>query len=281
MTTNGSGGVSAVTRDSVTTNYARSVSGATATTTVTDALNHATTIVSDLNVSRPTAITDPLNHTTCYLYDTGGRLTRQTLPEGNYTDYTYDGRSNVTQVACRQGRLGLADIVTTSSFQSSCLGDHLQSGATTDGKGNTTDYTYDTDTGQSLTSPARAEQGRGASPNAVQLHYRQPERPQPADRHFTMPDAGQLRRSSDELKTTFAYDANGNVTSTSEGNGSDTLTATEARTYDSIGNLITVDGPLAGAADTTKYRYDAANQPVEVTDPDPDGTGALKMRRSG
>ena len=39
-----------------------------------------------------------------------------------------------------------------------------------------------------------------------------------------------------------------------------------------MGNLLTVDGPLAGDADTTRYRYDAARRLVAVISPDPDGT---------
>src|SRR5205085_12519294 len=46
--TRSGGVVTSVTRDGVTTNYSRSVSGSTATMTVTDALSHATTVVSDL-----------------------------------------------------------------------------------------------------------------------------------------------------------------------------------------------------------------------------------------
>ncbi|HEX2762959.1 MAG TPA: RHS repeat-associated core domain-containing protein [Allosphingosinicella sp.] len=83
---------------------------------------------------------------------------------------------------------------------------------------------------------------------------------------------------ADEVKTTLAYDSNGNVTSVSSGNGSGTLTATQAMTYDPIGNLLTVDGPLSGTADTTRYRYNSARQVVGVTSPDPDGTGSLKPR---
>ena len=41
--------------------------------------------------------------------------------------------------------------------------------------------------------------------------------------------------------------------STSSGNGAGTLTATNAMTYDSAGNLITVDGPLAGTAERFRY----------------------------
>ena len=49
-------------------------------------------------------------------------------------------------------------------------------------------------------------------------------------------------------------------------------------TYDALGNLLTVDGPLSGTADTVRYRYNAARQIVGAIGPDPDGGGALKHR---
>src|SRR5690606_35691602 len=49
-------------------------------------------------------------------------------------------------------------------------------------------------------------------------------------------------------------------------------------TYDDIGNLLTVDGPLSGNADTVRNRYDAARQRIGTVGPDPDGGGALHHR---
>ena len=49
-------------------------------------------------------------------------------------------------------------------------------------------------------------------------------------------------------------------------------------TYDAHGNLLTVDGPLSGTADTVRYRYDAARRRIGTISPDPDGAGALKHR---
>ena len=86
--------------------------------------------------------------------------------------------------------------------------------------------------------------------------------------------------AADEVKGTIAYDGNGNISSNSSGAGDLSLTASNAITYDGVGNLLTVDGPLAGTADTTRYRYDAARQVVGITSPDPDGAGPLKMRAS-
>jgi YD repeat-containing protein len=116
----GSGVVSSVTNEGVTTNYSRSVSGSTATMVVTNALSQATTIVSDLASGRPTSVTDPLSHTTGFSYDSDGRLRRTTAHEGNYVEYSYDSRGNVTQtIAVPKGGSG-ATIVTSAAFDSTC-----------------------------------------------------------------------------------------------------------------------------------------------------------------
>src|SRR3546814_3889083 len=60
----------------------------------------------------------------------------------------------------------------------------------------------------------------------------------------------------------------------------DTLlpSTTRVRAYDTIGDAISVDGPLSGTAGTTTYRYDRDRRRVGVISPDPDGAGSLKRR---
>jgi YD repeat-containing protein len=157
-----SGYVTSVTRDGVTTNYSYSVSGSTATMVVTDANSEQTTIVSDTTIGRPTSVTDPLSRTTSYQYDSAGRLTRITAPLGNYVSYTYDSRGNVTETrGVAQSGSGLADIVATASFDSSCSNPVTcnQPNSTTDALGNTTSYTYDSTHGGVLTATAPAVGG--------------------------------------------------------------------------------------------------------------------------
>ena len=84
--------------------------------------------------------------------------------------------------------------------------------------------------------------------------------------------------SANETKATAAYNSNLLVTSLSCGNGTGTLTAAITATHDARGNLDTVDGPLPGSADTSKYRYNSADQLIGIVSPDPDGAGNLKMR---
>jgi hypothetical protein len=49
-------------------------------------------------------------------------------------------------------------------------------------------------------------------------------------------------------------------------------------TYDAKGDLLTVDGPLSGTADTTRLRYNGARQTIGAISPDPDGGGPHKHR---
>ena len=58
-------------------------------------------------------------------------------------------------------------------------------------------------------------------------------------------------------------------TSASSGAGDANLTATSAMTYDATGNLLTVDGPLSGTADTTRLRYNAARERIGTVSPIP------------
>jgi YD repeat-containing protein len=272
--------VSSVTRDGVATSYSRVVSGSTATMTVTDALAHSSVITSDLNVGRPTAIQDELNRTTGFQYDSSGRLTRVTQPEGNYVQLTYDARGNVTeQRQVAKAGSGLADIVATAAYPASCTNTVTcnKPTSTTDARGNVTDYTYDSTHGGVLTVTAPAATTGGVRPQ-VRNSYTLLN----GEYQLTGISACQTTASctgtADEVRATLGYDIAGNVTSIARGNGSGTLTAISSMTYDAIGNVLTVDGPLGGTADTTRYRYNAARQRVGVVGPDPDGSGSLKNR---
>lgn len=82
--------------------------------------------------------------------------------------------------------------------------------------------------------------------------------------------------TADEVKATIAYDVNGNVTSVTQGAGDGSLSATTSFTYNALGDQLTADGPLAGTADMTTWRYDAARRPVGAIAADPDDTGIRK-----
>src|SRR5438309_2801396 len=272
-------GTVAVTKNGVTTSYSRSVSGTTATTTVTDPLSHTTTVVADITKGRVTSITDALSHQTSYTYDSYGRLTRVTHPEGDYVNYTYDGRGNVTQTDfVPKSGSGLSTLTRTATFATSCSDPQTcnQSTAVTDARGNTTNYSYDAD-GNVTSVLAPAATGGATRP---ETRYSYTGGVLTGVSTCRTGSAPSCVGTSDEVKATIAYDTNGNVTSKSTGAGDASLTATSAMTYDAMGNLLTVDGPLSGSADTSRYRYNGARELVGVTSPDPDGSGAMKMRAS-
>jgi RHS repeat-associated protein len=279
-----SGGlVSQVVRDGVTTTYSRSTSGTTLTTTVT-AGGNATAVASSTTSGRITSITDALSQTTSFAYDGNGRLTRVTRHDGNYTEYTYDSRGNVTQIeTVAKSGSGLPSIVTTASYDSSCSNVVTcnRPNSTTDERGNATSYTWDSTHGGLLTATSPAV--GGISPQ-TRVTYTQVTavsgQPVYLPTNVSACQTGSsCNGTSDETETNISYDTlNLLPTSVSRGAGNGSLVATATAGYDSIGNLITLDGPISGTADTRRYRYNAARQVVGAIGPDPDGTGALLHR---
>jgi RHS repeat-associated protein len=88
---------------------------------------------------------------------------------------------------------------------------------------------------------------------------------------FTAPA---LAQTADEVWATTTYQVGSagvgsNLLSVSvtTGAGDGSLTATTAMTYDAVGNVLTVDGPLPGTGDTTRNVWDAMRQQVGVIGP--------------
>lgn len=283
ITVSTSGGkVSQVIKDGVTTSYGWSDAGSTRTLTVTNALSQQSQVVTDLAIGRPISFKDQLNRITSFAYDSQSRLTRTTQPEGNYVELTYDARSNVTQSrAVAKSGSGLADIVTSASYDATCSNVITcnKPSSSTDARGNVTDYTYDATHGSVLSVTAPAP---GAGAVRPQTRYTYAQQGTNGPWMLTAVSACQTQSScagtSDEVKSSIVYNAALHASSTTSGDGTGALAAVTAMTYDNRGNVLTVDGPLSGTADTTRYRYDGADQLVGVAGPDPDGGGALKHR---
>lgn len=290
------GTVSSATKEGVTTNYSRSVSGNTATETTTDALSHQTITTSDLTKVRPTSFRDELNRTTSYEYDASARLTKVTQPEGNYVQLVYDSRGNANSktIVAKPG-WNIANIVTSASFDATCSNvvKCNKPNSTTDAKGNVTDFTYDPTHG-GITSITLPPDGNGIRPQ-TRFSYSQITSAL-GDPVYELTGSSACQTTSscvggaDETKATIAYNSNLLPTSLTRANGTGTLSAATTIAYDARGRRDTVNGPLPDTispptltlTDTTKYRYDNADQLIGVTDPDPDGFGSsggpLKMR---
>lgn len=222
------------------------------------------------------------------------------MPEGNYTAYTYDSRANVTQVTeVAKAGSGLANIVTSAVYPASCANTLTcnQPSATIDARGHQTDYTYDPNHGGVLTVMAPAPTVGAVRPQ-TRLTYTSRyawyknssgsvvQAPTPialVTQSSACATLTSCSNGADETRTTTAYGTAGvanNLAPTSvtvsAGNGS--VSSTIATTYDAVGNVLTLDGPLAGSADLSRLRYDAVRQLVGAIGPDPDGAGPLKHR---
>ena len=290
-----------VKRDGMTFTYAISDSGSVRTTTVTDPASNQRVYVSDTSKGVLTSFKDELNRTTTYEYDGYGRQTKVTYPELNYVQTSYDAgssaRGNVTQVTtvAKPGPT-ISNITTSAVYPSTCANIVVcnKPTSTTDGLSNTTTYTYDPTHGGVLTvtSPAVngiAPQVRYSYTGLKAYYYTSASSIGPSGTLYELTGTSTCRTmascsgGSDENKSTISYGLQTGVAnnllpvSSTSGSGDGALAATTSLTYDTIGNALTVQGPL-GAAYTTRYRYDADREAIGMVGPDPDGGGALRNR---
>ncbi len=285
-----------------TTTYSRSDSGNTRTVTVTPPTVTpaiSTTVhtfdIAKQRMTTATVTENSVNRTTAFVYDSSGRLTRTTMPEGNYVQLTRDGRGNVTETrAVGKSGSGVADIVTSAGFDATCSNPVKcnRPNWTRDAKNNQTDYTYDSTHGGVLTVTAPADSS-GVRPQtrnvylAMQAYYYSGASivasGQPIYRLNSVSSCRTLASctgSTDEQKVTIYYgpqttgvgnNLHGVSATISLGDG--TLSSATTIAYDAIGNAISVDGPIAGIADQALMGYNAVRQPLWQIGADPDDAG--------
>jgi RHS repeat-associated protein len=224
------------------------------------------------------------------------RLQKMTDPEGNIIKLKYGPNlkpSEIRRIA--KPGLTLPDIVETAAYTCpvpSVTCDKPTS--MTDAKGITTDYTWDATHGGMLTETRPAPTVGAARPQKrfsyTQLYawYMNSAGTlvQAATPVWKLSQISECRTgaapacvgTADETRTTLVYGTSGVannllLTSKTIAAGDASLSATTSWTYDTNGNKLTEDGPLAGAADTMRWRYDALRRVIGVVEPDPDGTG--------
>jgi len=273
-------------------------------TTVTDPNAQQRFIHTNLATGQVTYDQDAFGRSFTYEYNpTTKLLMKVTLSEGNSYELSYDGRGNLTQTRQKaKPGSGLADIVTSATFPTTCSNPktcNLPTSAT-DARGFVTDYTWDSASGGLLTTTLPAPTTGGVRPqtrvtySSLSAWFRQSSsggvtQAATSVRRPTVVSACAITATcagaATETRTILTYTAGNastasnvllSTSSTRSGNG--TLTATTTITFDSVGNLLTVNGPLSGATDTTRYRYDAARQLIGEIGPDPDAAGSLKHR---
>ncbi|UDF05219.1 RHS repeat-associated core domain-containing protein [Asticcacaulis sp. AND118] len=290
-----SGNTATFTNGVGTWNYVWSTSGSTVTATVTDPLSRTRSVTYNSTQKKILTDTNALNQTKSYQYDSFGRVTRVTQPEGNYTQFTYDGRGNVIneRVVAKPGS-GLSDLVTVYDYDAACANPKKcnKPNSVTDVAGKVTDYTYNANGFvKSVKSPAPYA---GAVRPETRYDYA-------SVATFSKDSGGALvqtgsiwklskvstcrtlascENTADELVTEYSYagSIHADVTTITQRSGDNTLIATTTLTYDMFGNVTSTNGPLAGDGDKTVYFYDAMRRTTGSVGGDPDGGGALSSR---
>ncbi|MFC5389815.1 RHS repeat-associated core domain-containing protein [Brevundimonas bullata] len=302
------GPVTTVTTDSGTWIYRNSVGG-DHTVTVEDPLGHSTYYaaysargVGDIALTQALAqVTDALGNTTTNAHDfrpnIGPVLTSVTYPEGDKAAMAYDARGNLTEMRQISKTPGTpADIVQTVAYPPTCANPVTCNRpiSLTDARGGVTTLAWSATHGGLLTETRPAPIAGAVQPQTRQSYV--------STYAWYKNGAGVLAQAAtpvwlqtetsacatlascdgtaDEVQTTTTYQAGSSSlasnllpVSVSSGSGDGLLTATTTTTYDAASNVLTVNGPLAGSADTTRYVWDVMRQLLGVIGPDPDGTG--------
>jgi len=226
-------------------------------TTITDPNGNTTVSTVDSN-GNPLTVTDPLGNETVYTYNTPfDEPLTITDPLGIETVNTYDSHGDLTETAVNG--LSSTDISTSYAVcQTSCPSGYLPGDveSMTDPNGNTTTYTYDTDgdlTSSSLTVGSLTDVTRD-SYNTLAERYCEVS-PNANAASVSCPAFGASRVAD---TTTWAYDNDGNLMSTTDADGN-----TTSSTYDADGNQTQATDPHGNVTKTT---YDADDRTSTVTD---------------
>ena len=264
-----------------------------------------------------TSFTNALNQKVAYQY-TGqqnlggrGRVWKIYPPEntnatqGPYSEYTYDLEGNLTETrTVAKSGSGLADIVTTAQFPTSCSNFKTCHKPVwiRDANNNQTDYTYDsthggvlTETGPAVSAGVRSQRrytytqlypkilnASGVLVNSTPV-WRLTKTS--SCRTATVANPASCVGTDQETVTEYEYGTNNLLMTkmTVRAGNANVLVAASATnvwatttySYDDIGNRIMVDGPLPGAEDQTFTMYDVLRRPVYEIGGDADGGGAL------
>ena len=289
--------------------YTYSTSGSIQTTTATGPLDQELIVEVDTTIGRATSVTDALSNEWTWDYDADLRVTRVTQPEGDNVEYEYDSRSNVVETT-RNPKPGSGEdpIVTSTQYPALPCADIETCNkpeSTTDALGGVTDYEWDSTTGQLLSVTLPAPAVSAARPqtrysyDTFQARYRDSPSTYVNGSAISLPVGtsacvtGDPQTSPTPVCTTTSNEVVSAVTypttsspnnllpiSTSRGSGATAVMAEVAMTFTPQGDILTVNGPLSGSADTTTYVYGSSDprQLVGVIGPDPDGGGALLNR---
>jgi RHS repeat-associated protein len=243
-----------------------------------------------------TGVVDALGRVSGYTFDDQGLDPYDSIlpighskQEGNGGYVVRDSRGNITErwITPKPGS-GLGNVkISSANFPVTCA-NHKTCNRPTwirDSKGNQTDYTYDANHGGILTETKSADVN-GIRPQKrfgyTQIYawvknssgaYVQATTPV-----WMLTSTSECRTlascagGADEFKKIIGYGTAGTAnnllpTSITLASGNGSISVTTTRTYDFSGNTLTIDGPIAGSADMTRYRYDGLRHVIGKIDP--------------
>lgn len=269
--------VTSVVRDGATWAYNfTNPTAATSKLIVTDPVGRVRTYESDIAVGLPKRIEDEYGRVTSYTYDDVGRVKTSTSPGQQVTSYEYDTKGNLTKTTVTAvGGATLSQSSTYGDYSCATAGICNRMATSTDQAGIVTNYTYDAANGE-VTSAITQNVG-GVNPS-TQTRYSQVAGVWLPSSSWSCRTQANCEGTADAVKTVTTYNANLLPQAVTTGAGDGSLQATTSVTYTAAGDVSTVDGPLPGVSDTTRYYYDAARQPLGSVGPDPDGGGVLLRR---
>lgn len=232
--------------------------------------------------------------TSGHAYTSYSRLLSMTYKEGTTTIhkkvlFEYDGNGNITKTTVQPtAGSGLVDITTTAGGYS-----RKKPLWTKDSKGNQTDYTYDPTHYGTLTVTLPADQNgirtrtyntyttfntgngtvyrltRTETCGLTSAQLALAACPALAATSVTLVDYGTATTAPKTYKTSLPL-------TVTQSDGASSLAATTTYAYDNMGNVISVDGPLAGNADQSFATYDGNRRKIFEIGPIPGGNGTQK-----
>lgn len=235
--------------------------------------------------------TDISGAETEYQYNSLLQLTSVISPAGNRVDYVRDGRGNATTTSMIP-KAGSTDpiLVSRADYDTTCTASTAKTcnlpNWTKDPRGTDnvndasyrTNYTYNATTGQ-VRTVIRPAAKLGDPRSKTTLDYATVNGVSRLTGVTTCLITTDCVDIANERRITMSYGTvqtnNAALQSTKLSSGDNTISAITTYTYTALGDVDTVDGPLAGSDDSVRTLYDLALRRVKgVVAPDPDGTAA-------
>ena len=206
-----------------------------------------------------TKVTDALGRQTKYVYDSG-RVIKQTLPENNYTQLTYDACGNVLTKTSFD-KAGTASIGESAAYppEGNCIGLGIRQyrpSSYTDPRGKVTNYTWNN--GGQLTQQDDPANAAGVRRRTIIEYTLAASLSRKTLVRVCAAAATPLTCSGNALsRTEYTYYGNTflplTVTQKDEATG---ISHTTTYTYDNAGRVLSEDGPRTDIDDTKYFRYD-------------------------